>query len=92
MNTQSIIVSTIFDISGIILNWVAGNPEHTAILPLNITDYNQKGSFIDNYEYYKDYYVPFIGEDELSYAEKGLVGHIQLHMNLDIIDPALNLV
>jgi hypothetical protein len=92
MNAQTNIVSTIFDISGIILNWVAGNTDDTTILPLNITDYNQKVSLFDNYEYYKDYYVPFIGEDELSYAEKGLVGHIQLHMNLDIIDPAFNLV
>lgn len=86
MNAQSNIVSTIVDISGIVFSWVIGNTIPVAIIPFNFTDSSPIMPLFD-----KDQ-VPFMIEDELSFAEKGLAGYVPLHIALDIIDPAMDRV
>ena len=84
MNAQSNIVSAIVDISSIVFSWVIGNTNPAAILPHNSTDYSLIMPMFD-----KDQ-IPFMTEDDLSFAEKGLAGYVPLHIALDIIDPAMD--
>ena len=86
MNAQSNIVSAIADISGIVFSWVIGNTNPAAILPLNFTDYDPIMPLFDKNQ------IPFMTEDELSFAEKGLAGYMPLHIALDIIDPDMDRV